>query len=116
MCHKSLRCVFRSQLFVWTGGSFALFRTLDFKQRILSVAPFTRGLVPHLLVCIDRQTDSCLLLEWTNGRFESPMPLKLTGRATQAEAIETRAGDALLLVLIGGDQAYNSLFVAIYVI
>lgn len=93
---------FTSQLFVWTGGSFTLLRTLDFKQRILSVAPFSRGQVPHLLVCTDRQTDSCLLLQWTNGRFESPKPLKLTGRATQAEAINTRAGDALLLVLVEG--------------
>lgn len=107
--------MFIPQLFVWTGGSFTLLRTLDFKQRILSVAAFTRGLVPHLLVCVDRQTDSCLLLEWTNGRFESPKPLKLTGRATQAEAINTRAGDTLLLVLVEGNQTTNSLFIAIFV-
>lgn len=99
-----------SQVFVWTGGSFALLRTLDFQQRILSVAPFTRALVPHLLVCLDRQTDSCLLLQWTSGRFQSPKPLKLSGRATQAEAINTRAGDTLLLVLVEGDQIFFILF------
>lgn len=91
-------CLF--QLFVWTGGSFTLLQTFDFTQRILSVVPFTRGQVPYLLVCIDRQTDSCLLLERTSGRFENPKPLKLTGRAIQAEAINTRTGDTLLLVLV----------------
>ncbi|XP_075895105.1 adhesion G-protein coupled receptor V1 isoform X2 [Nelusetta ayraudi] len=99
-----------SQVFVWTGGSFALLRTLDFQQRILSVAPFTRALVPHLLVCLDRQTDSCLLLQWTNGRFQSPRPLKLSGRATQAEAINTRAGDTLLLVLVEGHSPSCEVF------
>ncbi|XP_037634420.1 adhesion G-protein coupled receptor V1 isoform X2 [Sebastes umbrosus] len=91
-----------SQIFVWTGGSFTLLQTLDFEEDILSVTPFTRAAVPYLLVCIDRQTVSCLLLQWTNGRFQNPLPLQLTGRAVQVETISTRAEDTLLLVVIEG--------------
>lgn len=91
------------QIFVWTGTSFNLLQTLDFDQDILSVTPFTRAAVPYLLVCIDRQTVSCLLLQWTNGGFQNPQPLQLTGRAIQVETINTRAEDTLLLVLIEGD-------------
>ncbi|XP_045890437.1 adhesion G-protein coupled receptor V1 [Micropterus dolomieu] len=91
-----------SQIFLWTGGSFTLLQTLDFEQDILSVIPFTRAAVPFLLVCIDRQTLSCLLLQWTNGRFQNPQPLQLTGRAIQVETINTRAEDTLLLVVIEG--------------
>lgn len=91
------------QIFVWTGGSFALLQTLDFKQVILSVKPFTRADVPHLLVCVDSQTQSCFLLLWANGRFQSPQPIPLTGRASQVEAVSTRTEDILLLVAIEGD-------------
>ncbi|XP_076586595.1 adhesion G-protein coupled receptor V1 isoform X2 [Chaetodon auriga] len=91
-----------SQIFVWTGGSFTLLQTLDFEQDILSVTPFTHADVPHLVVCIDRQNVSCLLLQWTNGRFENLQPLQLTGRATQVETINTRAEDTLLLAVIEG--------------
>ncbi|XP_042344940.1 adhesion G-protein coupled receptor V1 [Plectropomus leopardus] len=91
-----------SQIFVWTAGSFTLLQTLDFEQDILTVAPFTRADFPYLLVCIDRQTVSCLLLQRTNGRFQNPQPLQLTGRAIQVEAINTRAEDTLLLVVIEG--------------
>ncbi|XP_059193370.1 adhesion G-protein coupled receptor V1 [Centropristis striata] len=91
-----------SQIFVWTGGSFTLQQTLDFEEDILSVTPFTRAAVPYLLVCIDRQTVSCLMLQWTNGRFQNPQPLQLTGRAIQVETINTRAEDTLLFVVIEG--------------
>ncbi|XP_074494393.1 adhesion G-protein coupled receptor V1 [Sebastes fasciatus] len=91
-----------SQIFVWTGGSFTLLQTLDFEEDILSVTPFTRAAVPYLIVCIDRQTVSCLLLQWTNGRFQNPLPLQLTGQAVQVETISTRAEDTLLLVVIEG--------------
>ncbi|XP_029296357.1 LOW QUALITY PROTEIN: adhesion G-protein coupled receptor V1 [Cottoperca gobio] len=91
-----------SQIFVWTGGSFTLLQTLDFEENILSVTPFTRAAVPHLLTCIDRRTVSCLLLRWTNGRFQNPQPLQVTGRAIQVETITTRAEDTLLLVVIEG--------------
>ncbi|XP_028269622.1 adhesion G-protein coupled receptor V1 [Parambassis ranga] len=91
-----------SQIFVWTGGSFALLQTLDFKQDILSVKPFTRADVPHLLVCVDSQNQSCFLLLWANGRFQSPQPIPLTGRANQVEAVSTRTEDTLLLVAIEG--------------
>uniref|UniRef100_UPI0037E7935A adhesion G-protein coupled receptor V1 n=1 Tax=Semicossyphus pulcher TaxID=241346 RepID=UPI0037E7935A len=93
-----------SQIFVWTGGSFTLLQTLDLEQNILSVSPFTRSAVPYLLVCVDRQSVSCLILQWTNGRFQNPQPLQLTGRATQVETINTRAEDTLLLVLIEGQS------------
>lgn len=95
-----------SQLFVWTGGVFTLLQTLDFKQRIHSVSAFSRGQVPHLVVCIDRPTDSCLLLEWTGGRFARAKPLKPTDGATRAEAMDTRAGDTLLLVLVESEQIF----------
>ncbi|XP_068559504.1 adhesion G-protein coupled receptor V1 [Cebidichthys violaceus] len=91
-----------SQIFVWAGGSFTLLQTLDFEENILSVTPFTRAAVPYLLVCIDRQTVSCLLLQWTNGRFQNPQPLLLTGRAIHVEPINTRTEDTLLLVVIEG--------------
>ncbi|XP_075960449.1 adhesion G-protein coupled receptor V1 [Anarhichas minor] len=91
-----------SQIFVWAGGSFALLQTLDFEENILSVTPFTRAAVPYLLVCIDRQAVSCLLLQWTSGRFQNPQPLLLTGRAIHVETINTRAEDTLLLVVIEG--------------
>uniref|UniRef100_A0A3B4ZW94 Adhesion G-protein coupled receptor V1 n=1 Tax=Stegastes partitus TaxID=144197 RepID=A0A3B4ZW94_9TELE len=91
-----------SQIFVWTGGSFTLLQTLDFEQGVLSVTPFTRADVPYLLACIDRQTESCSLLQWTNGRFQNLQPLQLTGRASQVETINTRTEDTLLLVSIEG--------------
>ncbi|XP_031160888.2 adhesion G-protein coupled receptor V1 isoform X2 [Sander lucioperca] len=91
-----------SQIFVWTGRSFALHQTLDFEKGILSVTPFARAAVPHLLACIDRQNVSCLLLQWTNGRFQNPQPVQLTGRAIRVETINTRAEDTLLLVVIEG--------------
>ncbi|KAK5871603.1 hypothetical protein PBY51_004474 [Eleginops maclovinus] len=91
-----------SQIFIWTGGSFTLFQTLDFKESILSVTPFTRAAVAHLLVCLDRQTDACLLLPWTNGRFQDPQPLQIPGRVIQVETINTRAEDTLLMVATEG--------------
>ncbi|XP_040899032.1 adhesion G-protein coupled receptor V1 [Toxotes jaculatrix] len=91
-----------SQIFVWSGGSFTLHQTLDFEQDILSVTPFTHAAVPYLVVCIDRQTVSCLLLQWTSGRFQNPQPLPLAGRASQVETINTRAEDTLLLVAVAG--------------
>lgn len=91
------------QIFVWTGGSFTLLQTLDFERDILSVTPFTRAAVLYLVVCIDTHTVSCLLLQWTGGRFQNPQPLQLTGRAIQVETVHTRAEDTLLLVVIEGD-------------
>nr|XP_046243039.1 adhesion G-protein coupled receptor V1 [Scatophagus argus] len=91
-----------SQIFVWTAGSFTLLQTLDFEQDILSVTPFTRAAIPFLLVCIDRQTVSCLLLRWTNGRFQNPQPLQVSGKAIQVETVNTRAEDTLLLVVTEG--------------
>uniref|UniRef100_UPI003AAD5B8E adhesion G-protein coupled receptor V1 n=1 Tax=Centroberyx gerrardi TaxID=166262 RepID=UPI003AAD5B8E len=91
-----------SQVFIGTGGFFTLLQTLDFQQDIRSVSPFTRGAIPYLAACINRQTDSCVLLQWTNGKFQNPQPLPLTGRASQVEAIHTRAADTLLLVVIEG--------------
>ncbi|XP_041793349.1 adhesion G-protein coupled receptor V1 isoform X2 [Chelmon rostratus] len=91
-----------SQIFVWTGGSFTLLQTLDFERDILSVTPFTRAAVLYLVVCIDTHTVSCLLLQWTGGRFQNPQPLQLTGRAIQVETVHTRAEDTLLLVVIEG--------------
>ncbi|XP_040011455.1 adhesion G-protein coupled receptor V1 [Xiphias gladius] len=91
-----------SQIFVWSGGSFILFQTLDFEEDILSVTPFTRAAVPYLVVCLDRQTVNCLLLQWTSGRFQNPKPLPLAGRASQVETINTRAEDTLLLVVVEG--------------
>lgn len=103
-----LRCCyfvcFMVQIFVWTGGSFTLLQTLDFQQDILSVTPFTHATVPYLLVCIDRETASCLLLQWTSRRFENPQPLKLTGRAIQVETVKTRAEDTLMLVVMEGNS------------
>ncbi|KAE8292326.1 hypothetical protein D5F01_LYC09693 [Larimichthys crocea] len=91
-----------SQIFVWNGHSFTLLQTLDFEEDILSVTPFTHAAVPYLLVCMARQADSCVLLQWTNGLFENPEPLQLTGRAIQVETINTRAEDTLLLVVMEG--------------
>ncbi|KAM7391822.1 hypothetical protein PAMP_022479 [Pampus punctatissimus] len=76
--------------------------TLDFEEDILSVTPFTRTAVPYLVVCIDNQSVSCHLLQWTSGRFQNPQPLPLSGRASLVEAIHTRADDTLLLVVIEG--------------
>ncbi|XP_047184912.1 adhesion G-protein coupled receptor V1 [Scophthalmus maximus] len=94
-----------SQIFVWSGGSFALLQTLDFEQDILSVTPFTREAVPYLVVCTDNATVICLLLRWTSGRFQNPKPLPLIGRASRVETINTRAEDTLLLVAIEGLSA-----------
>lgn len=95
---------FIMQIFVWSGGSFILLQTLDFEQDILSVTPFTRSAVSYLVVCIDRQTASCLLLQWTNGRFQNPQPLPLSARAIQVETVNTRAEDTLLLIAVEGLQ------------
>ncbi|KAG7243926.1 hypothetical protein INR49_006081 [Caranx melampygus] len=99
-----------SQIFVWSGGSFILLQTLDFEQDILSVTPFTRSAVSYLIVCIDRQTASCLLLQWTNGRFQNPQPLPLSARAIQVETINTRAEDTLLLIAVEGFSSSCEVF------
>ncbi|XP_075324846.1 adhesion G-protein coupled receptor V1 [Odontesthes bonariensis] len=91
-----------SQIFVWTAGSFTLHQTLDFKQDFLSVTPFTHADVRCVLVCIDSQSVSCQVLQWTNGRFQNPQPLPLTGRASQVAAINTRTEDTLLLITTEG--------------
>ncbi|XP_061584932.1 adhesion G-protein coupled receptor V1 [Cololabis saira] len=91
-----------SQIFVWIGGSFTLHQTLNFKQDILSVTPFTRADVPYLLVCIDSHTESCHILQWTNGGFQNWQHLPLTGRARQVEAINTRTEDTLLMIATEG--------------
>lgn len=94
------------QIFVWTRGSFTLFQTLDFEGDILSVSPFTHEAVPHLLVCIEVQNVSCVLLRWTNRRFQNLQPLKLKGRVTQAEIINTRVDETLLLVVMEGEGSF----------
>lgn len=91
------------QIFVWVGGSLLLHQTLDFKQGILSVTPFTRANTPYLLVCLDGQNATCFLLQWTSGRFQNSQPLPLSGRASQVEAINRRTEETLLLVAIEGD-------------
>lgn len=95
------------QIFVWTRGSFSLLQTLDVEGHILSVAPVTGHVDPHLLVCVDGQNVSCVLLRWTNRRFQTPQPLKLDGRVLQAELINTRAEETLLLVGIEGDLLFS---------
>ncbi|XP_077943744.1 adhesion G-protein coupled receptor V1 [Gasterosteus aculeatus] len=91
-----------SQIFVRTGGFFALHQTLNNEEDILSVTPFARAAVPYLLVCIDRQTVSCLLLQWTSGRFQDAQPLPLAGRAIHVETINTRAENTLLFAAVEG--------------
>ncbi|KAK2837424.1 hypothetical protein Q5P01_014636 [Channa striata] len=91
-----------SQIFVWTGGSFTLLQTLDFKEDILSVTLFTRAAIPYLVVCINRHNESCFLLQWASGSFQNPQYLPLSGRVIQVEIINTRAEDTLLLVVIEG--------------
>uniref|UniRef100_A0A667Y0L3 Adhesion G-protein coupled receptor V1 n=1 Tax=Myripristis murdjan TaxID=586833 RepID=A0A667Y0L3_9TELE len=97
-----------SQVFIRVGGWFALFQTLDLQQNILSVSPFIRRDTHYLVACIDRQTDSCFLLQWTNRKFQNPQPLPLAGRVSQIEAVHTVAGDILLLVVIEGDLSCPS--------
>ncbi|MEQ2255583.1 Adhesion G-protein coupled receptor V1, partial [Ilyodon furcidens] len=89
-----------SQIFVWTGGSFTLHHTLNFKQNILNLTPFTHADVLYLLVCIDSQSGSCQLLQWTSGRFQNPQTLPLSGRAIQVEAVNMRRGETLLLIAV----------------
>ncbi|KAM9857814.1 adhesion G-protein coupled receptor V1 [Aulostomus maculatus] len=91
-----------SQIFVWTRGSFTLLQTLDFDQDIISVTPFSRVAFLYLVVCIRTQTGSCLLLQWTSGRFQNPQALPVMGRASQVETIQTRADDTLLLFVTEG--------------
>ncbi|XP_056157733.1 adhesion G-protein coupled receptor V1 isoform X2 [Lampris incognitus] len=99
-----------SQVFIRMAGFFTLLQTLDFQDAIRSVSPFSRGPVPYLVVCVDRQTDGCFLLQWTSGRFQNPQPLPLTNRASQVEAIHTRAEDTLLLVVIEGPSPSCEVF------
>lgn len=70
------------------------------------MTPLTRAAIPYLVVCIDRQNVSCLLFQWTNGRFQNPQPFPPTGRVSQVEIINTRAGDTILLVVIEGNLAF----------
>uniref|UniRef100_H2M3Y4 Adhesion G-protein coupled receptor V1 n=1 Tax=Oryzias latipes TaxID=8090 RepID=H2M3Y4_ORYLA len=91
-----------SQIFVWTGSSFTLQQTLNFKQDILHVTPFTWADVPRLIVCMDSQNVSCQLLEWTSGRFQNAKPLQLNGRVRQVEAISTKTDQILLLIATEG--------------
>uniref|UniRef100_A0A3B5LIK0 Adhesion G-protein coupled receptor V1 n=1 Tax=Xiphophorus couchianus TaxID=32473 RepID=A0A3B5LIK0_9TELE len=91
-----------SQIFVWTGSSFALHRTLNFEQDILSLSPFIHADALYLLVCIDSQRGSCQLLQWSNGIFQNPQTLPLSGRAIQVEVVNTRREDTLLLIAVEG--------------
>ncbi|XP_036069486.1 adhesion G-protein coupled receptor V1 isoform X2 [Oryzias melastigma] len=91
-----------SQIFVWTGSSFTLHQTLNFRQDILHVTPFTRADVPFLIVCIDSQNVSCQLLQWTSGRFQNAKSLQLNGRVRQVEAVATKTEEILLLIATEG--------------
>lgn len=113
--HILLHC-FALQIFVWTRGSFTLFQTLDFEGDIVSVSPFTRAAVPHLLVCIEGQNVSCVLLRWTNRRFQNLQSLKLKGRAIQAEVTNTGVDKTLLLVVMEGDASFFFFFLLIFCI
>uniref|UniRef100_A0A3B5LER5 Adhesion G-protein coupled receptor V1 n=1 Tax=Xiphophorus couchianus TaxID=32473 RepID=A0A3B5LER5_9TELE len=88
------------EIFVWTGSSFALHRTLNFEQDILSLSPFIHADALYLLVCIDSQRGSCQLLQWSNGIFQNPQTLPLSGRAIQVEVVNTRREDTLLLIAV----------------
>ncbi|XP_061528205.1 adhesion G-protein coupled receptor V1 isoform X2 [Phycodurus eques] len=90
-----------SQIFVWTSSSFTLVQTLDFKEDIVSVTPFTRTDGLYLVVCLNRETNSCFLLHWAGGRFGNAQPLPVTGRVSQVEIVQ-RAEDTLVLVLLQG--------------
>nr|XP_057927104.1 adhesion G-protein coupled receptor V1 isoform X2 [Doryrhamphus excisus] len=91
-----------SQIFLWTGTSFTLLQTLDFEEEIIIVAPFTRADSIYLVVCLNSETTSCLLLQWSSGRFGNPESLPVTGRASQVETVQTGAEDTLLLVFLQG--------------
>ncbi|XP_061673206.1 adhesion G-protein coupled receptor V1 isoform X2 [Syngnathoides biaculeatus] len=90
-----------SQIFVWTGSSFNLLQTLDFKEDIVSVTPFTRTDGLYLVVCLNSKTNSCFLLHWSGGRFRNAQPLPVTGRVSQVETVK-RAEDTFVLVLLQG--------------
>ncbi|KAK7934133.1 hypothetical protein WMY93_005029 [Mugilogobius chulae] len=94
-----------SQIFMWTGGSLTLSQTLDFVQDIVSVTTFTEAGETHLVVCINRETDSCLILKWVSGRFQDPQPLPVTGRVTQVEQVQTRTNGTLLLIVTTGSTS-----------
>ncbi|KAF7670351.1 hypothetical protein LDENG_00010120 [Lucifuga dentata] len=91
-----------SQIFVRTGGFFTLLQTLDFTEDIRTVTPFTRSAISYLVVCLDKHNGSCILLQWTSGRFENPQLLPLSSRASQVETIHISEADILLLVVIEG--------------
>ncbi|KAM6965415.1 adhesion G-protein coupled receptor V1 [Aplochiton taeniatus] len=90
-----------SQMFIRTGSVFALHQSLNFQQQVLSVSPFSLGDLHSLAACLDRQTNSCLVLQWTNGRFQNPQPLPSSGRANQVEAFQMGAVTLLLVVTAG---------------
>ncbi|XP_062310079.1 adhesion G-protein coupled receptor V1 [Osmerus eperlanus] len=98
-----------SQVFVRSGGMFSLHHSLDF-QGLVAVFPFSRGNSFYLAACLDRPTDGCLLLLWTNGRFLNPRPLPFAGRANQVEAFNMGA-DVLLLVVTQGPSPSCEVFV-----
>ncbi|XP_054629148.1 adhesion G-protein coupled receptor V1 isoform X2 [Dunckerocampus dactyliophorus] len=91
-----------SQIFFWTGSSFTLLQTLDLEEDIIIVTPFTRADAVYLVVCLNSETTSCLLLQWSSGRFGNPQRLPVTGRASQVETVQTGADDTLLLVFLQG--------------
>ncbi|XP_077457045.1 adhesion G-protein coupled receptor V1 [Stigmatopora argus] len=91
-----------SQIFVWTNNSFTLLQTLDFNEDIVSVTPFIHADAPYLVVCLNRVTTGCFLLNWTDGRFGNSQPFPVTGRVSQVETVQIRAVDTLFLVLRQG--------------
>ncbi|XP_061753493.1 adhesion G-protein coupled receptor V1 [Nerophis ophidion] len=91
-----------SQIFVWTGSSFTLLQTLDFEDDIISVTPLTHAYAVYLVLCLNRETSGCLLLQWSSARFGNPQPLPVSGRISQVETVQTRTEDTLLLFLLQG--------------
>uniref|UniRef100_A0A3Q2DXJ8 Adhesion G-protein coupled receptor V1 n=1 Tax=Cyprinodon variegatus TaxID=28743 RepID=A0A3Q2DXJ8_CYPVA len=92
----------KSAIFVWTGTSFTLHQTLNFQQNILSLAPFIHADKLFLLVCIDNQSGSCTILQWSNSRFQDPLNLPISGKVIQVEVVNTRREDTLLMIAVEG--------------
>ncbi|XP_057687080.1 adhesion G-protein coupled receptor V1 isoform X4 [Corythoichthys intestinalis] len=88
-----------SQIFVLTNNSFTLLQTLDFKDDIVSVTPFTHAESPYLVVCLNRVTNGCFLLDWIDGRFGNSQPFPVSGSISQVETVQITAVDTLFLVL-----------------
>ncbi|XP_073670893.1 adhesion G-protein coupled receptor V1-like [Paramisgurnus dabryanus] len=99
---SQLYMIASSEIFLRLRDSFSLHQNLDL-QSITTFEPFRRnsGTLQHLAVCMNRTSDTCLIYQWINERFQNPQPLAVNAIVKQVKSFHI-GGDTFLIVVSEG--------------